>query len=201
MPVKKNGSTSNLTNGTITALDVTVDIEYDRQCGISIFPRTARFTGQIMIGPDNFSAAGDSGSLIVEDCSPFPRPVGLLFAGSGTNTLANPIGDVLSELGVSMVGRNDFCSSSASTAGMKMATPVSLVDVENAIRVKRRNEEAIFRKMGVHGIGVGLSDIEPHRAIIEVYVKKSAYTMRHAIPQAIEDIPVKIIETGVFVAY
>jgi hypothetical protein len=202
MPVKKNGSTSNLTTGTITALDVTVNIQYDRQCGISIFPRIARFTGQIMIGPDNFSAAGDSGSLIVEDCSPSPRPVGLLFAGSGTNTLANPIGDVLSELGVSMVGRIDSCSSSsASTAGMKMATPVSLVDVENAIRVKRRNEEAILSKMGVHGIGIGLFDIEPHRTIIEVYVKRSAYTMRHAIPQAIEDIPVKIIETGVFVAY
>ena len=56
MAVKKNGRTSGLTTGTVTALDVTVDIEYDRQCGVTILPLVARFTGQIMIEPASFSA-------------------------------------------------------------------------------------------------------------------------------------------------
>jgi hypothetical protein len=204
MPVRKNGRTSGLTTGTITAIDVTVDIQYGRQCGINTFPRTARFTGQIMIGPGDFSGSGDSGSLIVEDCSPFPRPVGLLFAGSDTNTLANPIGDILSELEVSMVGRDDFCSSSSTaTAAIKTAAPLTRVnpaDMENVIKVKRRNEENILKK-GPHGIGVGISDTEQGRPIIEVYIKKPAHGMRYVIPEKIEDIPVKIVETDVFVAY
>ena len=68
MSVKKNGRTTGLTVGTITAVDATVDIQYSRQCGIDFLPRTARFTGQIVIGTAGFSAGGDSGSLVVEDC-------------------------------------------------------------------------------------------------------------------------------------
>jgi hypothetical protein len=202
MTVKKNGRTSALTAGTVTALDVTVDIEYDRQCGVPILPLVARFTGQIMIEPASFSAAGDSGSLIVEDCSPHPRPIGLLFAGSDSNTLANPIGDVLSGLGVTMVGRDDFCSTSAGGSPeaarlLALASPL----VENAIRIKRLHEEDILKRPGVVGMGVGLSDTEPGQTVIEVYVKKPAHAMKPAIPETMEDIPIKIVETGVFRAY
>jgi len=34
-----------------------------------------------------------------------PRAVGLLFAGSNTTAVANPIGDDLAQLGVTMVGQ------------------------------------------------------------------------------------------------
>jgi hypothetical protein len=202
MAVKKNGRTSGLTAGTVTALDVTVDIEYDRQCGITFLPRVARFTGQIIIEPASFSAAGDSGSLIVEDCSPHPRPIGLLFAGSDSNTLANPIGEVLSGLGVSMVGTSDSCSTQAT--GLHMAAPTPLaspLDMGNAIRVKRLHEVDILKRPGVVGMGVGLSDTEPGRTVIEVYVKKPSHAMKPTIPETMEDIPIKIVETGVFRAY
>ena len=47
---------------------------------------------------------GDSGSLILESGgSGLPRAVGLLFAGSSSATIANPIDDVLTAFGVSMV--------------------------------------------------------------------------------------------------
>lgn len=205
MSVKKNGRTTGLTTGTVTALDVTVDIQYDRQCGVSFLPQTARFTGQIMIGPGAFSMGGDSGSLIVEDCSPHPRPVGLLFAGSSTNTIVNPLSDVLSELRVSMVGRNDFCSTSP-PEGLKMGTPpvpINPLDLENAIRVKRRNEVNILKlkRKGVIGIGVGLSDAEPGQMVIEVYVHKPAPGVRSLIPETMENVPIKIFETGLFVAH
>ncbi len=202
MQVKKNGRTTGLTTGMVTALDVTVTIQYERQCGISFLPRTARFTGQIMIGPAAFSDAGDSGSLIVENCSPHPRPVALLFAGSGSNTLANPISDVLSGLGVSMVGRNGFCSTLS--GGLHMTappTPALPLDMENAITVKRRNEADMLKQTGVVGMGVGRSDTEPGRAVVEVYLKKPAHEVRHLIPETLEGIQIKLIETGPFIAH
>ena len=51
-----------------------------------------------------FLKSGDSGSLMVEDVTNNPRAVGLLFAGSSSYAIANPIDDVLSFLNASMVG-------------------------------------------------------------------------------------------------
>ena len=48
-----------------------------------------------------FSAPGDSGSVIVDRAT--RRATALLFAGSSTYTVANPLPDVLAQLGVSMV--------------------------------------------------------------------------------------------------
>lgn len=201
MSVKKNGRTTGLTVGTITAVDVTVDIQYPISCG-SRLSRTARFTGQIMVGPAGFSDAGDSGSLIVEDCPAYPRAVGLLFAGSDSNTLINPISEVLSQLGVSMVGTDEHCTSSAGggaseTQALLLAHPGEL---KTAKAVRKRNEETVFNVEGVVGMGVGLSGTIPGKAVIEIYVKKLAH-LKGMIPETIENVPVKIVETGEFIAY
>jgi len=52
-----------------------------------------------------FLNSGDSGSLMVEDVTTNPRAVGLLFAGSSTDAIANPIDEVLAFLGATMVGQ------------------------------------------------------------------------------------------------
>ena len=203
MSVKKNGRTTDLTFGTITAVDVTVDIQYTRQCGVSKFPRIARFSGQIMIGPIGFSAGGDSGSLIVEDCSPHPRAVGLLFGGSSSHTLANSINDVLSQMGVSIVGTSGFCTPSAS--GPAVATQahsqVDRAELENSKGVKERHKEATLGIPGVVGMGIGFSETIPGKAVIEVYVKEPVQSMRGMIPETLENVPVTVVETGEFVAY
>jgi PKD repeat protein len=54
---------------------------------------------QIVIIPGTFSSGGDSGSLIVTD-DENKNPVGLLFAGSDVNTIANPIDQVLDSFDV-----------------------------------------------------------------------------------------------------
>jgi hypothetical protein len=51
-----------------------------------------------------FLAGGDSGSLMVQDVTTSPKAIGLLFAGSSTTAIANPISSVLSFLGATMVG-------------------------------------------------------------------------------------------------
>lgn len=101
MPVKKYGRTTGLTKGKVYALNATVNVGYSTG--------TARFINQIIITPGNFSAGGDSGSLIVGDVDKKVETndrvaVGLLFAGSQTVTIANPIALVLDRFGVSVDG-------------------------------------------------------------------------------------------------
>ena len=103
--VKKSGRTTGFTQGIVTDIGVTVDVGYSKECG-GPANQIARFTNQIFIAGTGgaFSAGGDSGSLIVEDAAASPRAVGLLFAGSSTHTVANPIGAVLSAFSVTMPG-------------------------------------------------------------------------------------------------
>src|SRR5213075_2203014 len=103
--VKKSGRTTGLTRSSISGLNATISVTYDNECaGGSAFTKT--FTGQIVIRNrgSKFLNSGDSGSLMVEDVSTNPRAVGLLVAGSSTSAIANPIGQVLSFLGATMVG-------------------------------------------------------------------------------------------------
>jgi hypothetical protein len=63
----------------------------------------ALFRNQILIvslTSQPFSQGGDSGSLIVTDAG--RKPVGLLFAGSASHTIASPIGAVLAALDVKL---------------------------------------------------------------------------------------------------
>ncbi len=100
MPVQKYGRTTGLTTGRIYALNATVKVGYSSG--------TAVFAKQIIITPGTFSAGGDSGSLIVTKSlhsADNARPVGLLFAGSTSYTIANPINLVLSRFGVVVDGQ------------------------------------------------------------------------------------------------
>lgn len=90
--VQKYGRTTGLTKGHVESINATVTVGYDSG--------TAVFYDQIIVTPGTFSGAGDSGSLIVSD--PEGAPVGLLFAGSYSHTVANQIGRVLQALDVSI---------------------------------------------------------------------------------------------------
>ena len=103
--VKKSGRTTGLTRSYVNGLNGTVSIAYENECaGGDAFTKT--FTGQILVYQkrSSFLAGGDSGSLMVEDLATNPRAVGLLFAGSTSLAIANPINSVLSFFGATMVG-------------------------------------------------------------------------------------------------
>jgi hypothetical protein len=98
MRVMKYGRTTSQTKGRIDAIHATVYVEYDT--GIALF------VDQIVIKPGSFSAPGDSGSLVVVQRGGNARkPVGLVFAGSPTMTIANPIGPVLERFKVTVDGQ------------------------------------------------------------------------------------------------
>ncbi len=98
MSVRKRGRTTGLTYGSVDGLASTVNIDYGDGIGV----RT--LSNQVSIKADTtrnalFSDHGDSGSVIVDDSG---YVVGLLFAGAGAGTIANPIAAVLSELNVAI---------------------------------------------------------------------------------------------------
>ncbi|MDD1652256.1 MAG: S1 family peptidase [Methanomicrobiales archaeon] len=88
--VRKSGRTTGLTSDEILQVDVTADITYGAG-------RTARFTDQIMAGA--MSSGGDSGSAVLDEDN---NLVGLLFAGSESTTVINPIGHVVDALGIGL---------------------------------------------------------------------------------------------------
>ncbi len=106
LKVQKYGRTTGHTFGEVDAINATINVRYAND--------VARFTGQVIFCCE-MSAGGDSGSLIVahdidEDGNEGEddrRPVALLFAGDGSLTIGNPIGQVLDAFGVRIVGDGD----------------------------------------------------------------------------------------------
>jgi hypothetical protein len=94
MRVHKFGRTTSYTVGRIISIATDVTVGYESG--------NITFEDQIIIVGDqgSFSAAGDSGSLIVERQT--SKAVGLLFAGSPSHTIANHIADVLQALRVTL---------------------------------------------------------------------------------------------------
>ncbi|MGD0153404.1 MAG: hypothetical protein ABSC17_06540 [Thermacetogeniaceae bacterium] len=92
MHVKKSGRTSGLTEGTVKAVKVALNVNMGHGNDV------VRFNDQVMA--ELKSQPGDSGSLIVDRDN---RAVGLLFAGSNDYTVFNPIQTVCDQLGVDIV--------------------------------------------------------------------------------------------------
>ncbi len=88
--LQKSGRTTGYTTGTVQQIDVTVTVNYGGP--------TATFTGQLMAGA--MSQGGDSGSAVLDMQK---RVVGLLYAGSTSTTILNPIQFVIDALGVEIV--------------------------------------------------------------------------------------------------
>jgi hypothetical protein len=94
MQVAKFGRTTGYTEGTVTLLNATVDIQYNTAQGM----KTARFVGQAIT--TGMSEGGDSGSLVVDTSE--RKAVGLLFAGSSQASIFTPIEVVLNALNITL---------------------------------------------------------------------------------------------------
>ena len=101
LAVQKYGRTTGLTTGQITGINAQLTICYEVQFIFCVKPAT--FVDQLIIEPAGFSGGGDSGSLIVTSDGN-NSPVGLLFAGNETQTIANRIDLVLDHFGVAIDG-------------------------------------------------------------------------------------------------
>ena len=102
LEVVKSGRTTGLTCSTVDTVDLRVEVDYYYDCAEKRPYYTKTYTNQIGIPGASFADSGDSGALVLDASN--AEPVGLFFAsgaGEGTTgfSIANPIQDVLSELG------------------------------------------------------------------------------------------------------
>jgi hypothetical protein len=186
--VKKSGRTTGLTRSSISGLNATITVGYTDECAGNSF--TIQYTGQILIGNrgSKFLNSGDSGSLMVEDVATSPRAVGLLYAGSNSIAVANPIDDVLNHFGVTMVG-------GAAAAGAITAAetgPASKRGLAAAIAVQERHGRELLNVPGAigHAVGTGNSPV------LKILVREITPGAQASAPRQIEGIPVVLEEVG-----
>jgi hypothetical protein len=185
--VKKSGRTTGLTRSSISALNATVTVGYTDECAGNNF--TVTYTGQVLVGnrASRFLNSGDSGSLMVEDVATNPRAVGLLYAGSSSIAVANPISDVLSHFNVSMVGGTASASASAAETG-----PSSAKGLAQAIAIQERHGRELLGVPGAvgHAVGVGNSPV------IKILVQELTPRAQALAPRQLEGVPVVLEEVG-----
>jgi hypothetical protein len=197
LAVEKSGRTTGTTTGTIGSTNTSVNVQYQVRCG-SGRKYTLSYTNQVVINSSSFSAGGDSGSLIVTN-NTCHQPVALLFAGSSTTTIGNPISEVATKLGaqlgttVSFVGGN--CSQQP--GGQELQLPQQALDY--ASRILEQNRHDLMLKPGVLGVGLGALEDNSQPAIV-VYVDKTSST-KPQLPNQIDNVPVRIIMTDPFIAF
>lgn len=194
--VKKSGRTTGLTSSTVSALNVTVSVSYETECAGTVVG-TATFYGQIMIKNkgSKFLNSGDSGSLLVENVSPNPRAVGLLYAGSSTDAIANPIGEVLAAFNVTMVGVAGAAAAQAD-AEPGPAVKASIKKATEARDRHTRDLEQVPNWVG-HGIGVNAAG----QPVVKVFVETLTPETRAAVPDSVDGVLVEVEETGRFIAF
>jgi len=223
--VAKSGRTTGFTTGSISSVNTSVNVQYQQGCGKGK-KFTVSFTNQIVITGSTFSAGGDSGALIVTNNSSH-NPVGLLFAGSSTTTIANPIGQVLTRLGTAMGRTFSFnlsgggASSTSSGGGEgggqgrgrgqqsqqpfipgleRQMGMLPQQAADRALAVLEQHRANLMFLPGVMGAGIGASGREDGEAGIVIYVNKESQT-RPPLPDSIDGIPVVVILTDQFIAY
>lgn len=210
MAVKKVGRTTGLRRGSVVAVNARATVDFLEECGSDVV-RTARFVDQfIVMGNQNsFSGGGDSGSVVYRDVESCPSPVGLLFAGDGTYTLASPATTVLKVMGnreptgeVAFVGCRSSAQGDFQAAGLSGRRPiVDEREVEAATRVIERRERQLFATPGVEAVGVGVTLSGPLAPAILVFVSRDREEMLGVLPAELDEHAVEVIPSGRFIAY
>ncbi len=193
--VAKSGAGSGLTCGSVNSVNTDVQVSYSTQCsGGTSFNVT--FKNQVMVGGSTFSKSGDSGSLIISTNT--AQPVALLYAGSNTGTVGNPIGDVMNALGISGIvgGDNHGVDCPVTNTAATATVPLSAVEVTSAQTVKDAHASELMATPGIVGVGVGASNDSPGQAAIVIFVDPQR--LRSRLPRQIDGVRTRIVASGPF---
>ena len=204
--VAKSGRTTGLTCGAVSALNLDVNVDYYTDCAETKPYLTKTFTNQVAISGNQFSDAGDSGSLVVNSSD--AEPVGLYFAGgidvAGiSHGIADPATDVLNELGVqaganySFVGTADHPVSCLSYGDntVALAQARTLSDAEST-RVQSAMTAArafVNPAAGILGVATGKSSDHPGEGGVLVYVDENGAA---TVPPLIDGVRTIVIPTN-----
>ena len=204
--VAKSGDATGLTCANVNAVSLAVKVDYTTQCqGGTVF--TVVFQNQVGIDGPNFSNSGDSGSLIVTTDA--ARPIAMLYAGSTTGSVGNPIQEVLTALKdpnsgevPKIFGGGDHLvacpASPQSIQAQQNSTAMGQISRVQLARASAARDHRGFELMqdpAVEDVNVGQSEDDPRQAAILVFL---ASKPRIAIPAQIDGVRTKIIRQSQF---
>jgi hypothetical protein len=205
--VAKSGRSTGLTCSSISAMNLVANVVYQRSCG-SEATFTTRLSNLVVIAGGGFSAEGDSGSLIVAQDT--ADPVALLVASSDSDSIAQPVSDVLSALGdpsthelPSFVGTADAHQVAACSLGplqvavkaSSLASPISSEALLAALNVRDARASDLVTSFGLEGVGVGPSLDESGAPAILLFVANGPGTI--PLPQTVDGIRTRVVSTAV----
>lgn len=192
--VAKAGRTTGLTCATIGSVNTNVRVQYQARCGQGK-KFVISYTNQVLISSASFSAGGDSGSLIVT--SDTAQPVALLFAGSSTVTIGNPVADVTSALGVTFVGGGTHgVTCPAAPAAAAQARGLSASEFHRASSAKEGHWQELFQDAAIQGVGVGEHPDIPGQGAVIIYVEEGR--AHGSIPSELAGVKTIVVVTDKF---
>jgi hypothetical protein len=204
--VVKSGRTTGLTCSTVNTVDLSVQVDYYYDCAETQPYYTKTFVNQIGMPGASFADSGDSGALVLDAAN--AQPVGLFFSSGQDDSnhgfsVANPIQDVLSELGQKAEGQEFaiaggaphpiMCSNfdehtpaaTRSVSAVQMAAAKSAAEAAIPLLLRPDN--------GILGTAAGKSLDSPGEAAVIVYVDRNKPGM--AVPSVLNGVRTLVIPT------
>ncbi|HUL34753.1 MAG TPA: hypothetical protein VL128_12780 [Candidatus Eisenbacteria bacterium] len=202
--VAKSGRTTGLTCSTVAVTSLTVTVGYPTTCGgASSF--TVTYTNQVAVSGGGFTSAGDSGSLIVDEMT--ADPVALLYGGSDTEGVGNPVADVLAALTDQQGNQPSFVGSASThqvigctltAAGVKAAevsaqpvATVSAISLAQAQRARDLRAPEFLANPYISAVGTAPSVDRPGEAAVLLVVNPEQEAT--PLPVTIEGVGTRIV--------
>lgn len=177
--VQKSGRSTGVTRGSVTVIGTTVKV------GIGS-GRVIQLNDQIVT--TKMGNPGDSGALLLDGAN---RALGLLFAGSSSVTLYNPIQEVLAALQVRLIQDSRDGESYLSEQH------------DSLISLARASANDLFNYPNVVGVGVGTkiaNEVDTGKPCLTVLVKKKESREQlnedELIPRELNETATDVVESG-----
>jgi hypothetical protein len=202
--VAKSGRTTGLTCSTVSVTNLSTSVMYPTPCGAAT-GFTVTYSNQISVSGGGFSGSGDSGSLIVDQNT--ADPVALLYGGSDTDSVGNPVADVLNAL-VDPQGNQPSFVGSASThpvigctlaagavkAAAQTAIAVDAASIAQAQRARDLHAPELLANPYINAVGVAASVDRPGEAAVLIVVNPGREAT--PLPTTIEGVATRIVAMG-----
>ena len=203
--VAKSGRSTGLSCSTVNAINITTSVDYNVNCDGTGSTFTVNYTNQIGVLGGDFSGQGDSGSLIVTQDS--AAPVALLYAGSDTDSVGNPVADVLNFFksganNVTFVGGAAHqvigCSLPNAPQSAKTVVPSSLAAevTQKAAVTRDAHVTDLLAHPEMQAVGVGASLDNPREPAILFFVTQGM--PRTNLPTQVDGVRTRIVEASLF---
>jgi hypothetical protein len=203
--VAKSGRSTGLSCSTVDSINTATSVDYTVNCDGTGSTFTIQYINQIDVLGGDFSGQGDSGSLIVTQDT--AAPVALLYAGSDTDTVGNPVADVLNFFksgsnSVTFVGGAAHqvigCSLPNAPQSAKTVVPSSLSTevIQQAAMTRDANATDLLSHPEMQAVGVGSSLDNPKEPAILFFVTQGM--PRTNLPAQVDGVRTRIVAAPLF---